>query len=96
MNDEIQAVPTSEEDLRKQAVSSLKRKRAFLHTFFTYVVVNLCLVGIWALGGAGYFWPGWVIGGWGIGLAFQAWAAYGRRRKITEDEVSREMQRLRG
>jgi hypothetical protein len=59
------------------------------------VVVNALLVGIWALTGADYFWPIWVIGGWGIGLAFQAYGAYGRRREISEDQVAREMQRLK-
>jgi hypothetical protein len=37
------------------------------------VVVNLVLVGIWALSRGGYFWPIWVIMGWSVGLAFNAW-----------------------
>jgi hypothetical protein len=96
MNDEIQMAPASEEDLRKEAVASLNRKRAFRQTVFAYLVVNALLIVIWAVSGAGYFWPVWVIGGWGIGLAFQAWGAYGQRRGISEDEVSREMSRIRG
>ena len=96
MNDEIQMAPASEEDLRKEAVASLNRKRAFRQTVFAYLVVNALLIGTWAVSGAGYFWPVWVIGGWGIGLAFQAWGAYGQRRRISEDEVSREMSRIRG
>src|SRR3954466_10178190 len=34
-----------------------------------YVSVNLLLIGIWAAGGGGYFWPIWPILGWGIGVA---------------------------
>ena len=34
-----------------------------------YVAVSLMLVAIWALTGAGYFWPIWPILGWGIVLA---------------------------
>jgi class 3 adenylate cyclase len=34
-----------------------------------YVLVNVLLIGIWAAGGGGYFWPVWVILGWGIGVA---------------------------
>jgi hypothetical protein len=86
---------SSEEDLRQEAVASLNRKRAFKQTVFAYLVVNALLVGIWAVTGADYFWPIWVIGGWGIGLAFQGWGAYGRRREISEDEVAREMRRLK-
>jgi 2TM domain len=86
---------SSEEDLRKEAVASINRKRTFKQTAVAYVVVNAILIGIWALSGADYFWPIWVIGGWGIGLAFQAWGAYGQRRGISEDEVAREMQRMK-
>jgi fatty acid desaturase len=96
MNDRMQTIASTEEELRERAVASLKRKAAFRHMLFVYVVVNLVLIGIWALGGAGYFWPGWVIGGWGIAVAFQAWDVYGRRREITEDDISSEMNRLRG
>jgi hypothetical protein len=95
-DDEIQVAGTSEEDLRQQAITRLKKKDAFKKTLFAYVLVNLFLVGIWALSDQGYFWPAWVIGGWGIGLAFQAYDAYGHRGTITEDEVRREMEKLRG
>ena len=95
MNDEPQLTPTTEDELRKEAVKSIQRKRGFRQTVLAYVIVNIALVIVWAATGAGYFWPAWVIGGWGIGLAFQAYDAYGRRRTISEDEISGEMQRLR-
>ncbi len=96
MNDELQVTPTNEEDLRKEAVKSIQRKQSFKQTAFAYVVVNLLLIGIWAISGTDtYFWPIWVIGGWGIGLAFQAYDAYGRRRTVSEDQIASEMQRLR-
>ncbi len=95
-DDDIQVVPTSEEDLRQEAVKSVKRKQSFKQTVFAYVVVNLFLVGIWAIGGTdNFFWPVFVIGGWGIGLAFQAYDAYGRRHTIGESDISSEMERLR-
>jgi class 3 adenylate cyclase len=34
-----------------------------------YLLVNVLLIGIWAASGGGYFWPVWVILGWGIGVA---------------------------
>jgi hypothetical protein len=57
-----------------------------------YLIVNALLVVIWAATGAGYFWPIWPIAGWGIGVAFNAWAVY-FERPITEDEIRREMER---
>ena len=94
-DDEIQVAPRSEEELRKAAISSIKRKRDFTQHLVSYVVINAVLVGIWAVSGQGYFWPIWVIGGWGIGIVFHAWDTFGRRRMVTEDQVSREMDRLR-
>lgn len=40
----------------------------------SYVAVNALLVIIWALTGAGYFWPIWPILGWGVGIASHAMA----------------------
>ena len=71
-------------------------KDTFKKSLVAYVLVNAFLVGIWALSDSGEFWPIWVIGGWGIGLGFQAYDAYGHRAAVSEDEVQREMQRLRG
>jgi len=38
----------------------------------TYVAVMLLLVAVWALTGAGYFWPIWPMLGWGIGVLADA------------------------
>jgi 2TM domain len=86
--------PTSEDQLREQAIKVANKKRDFRTHLVAYVLVNALLVGIWAISGAGYFWPMWVIGGWGIGVAFNAWDVYGRR-PMTEEQIQREMERLR-
>ena len=44
----------------------------------TYVVINVFLVAIWALAGGGYFWPAWVILGWGLAVVLQAMATFAR------------------
>jgi 2TM domain len=95
MADPIDTTTANEQELREQAVASIKKKRGFKQTVLAYVVINIALVIIWAATGADYFWPAWVIGGWGIGLVFQGYDAYGRRQSITEDEISGEMQKLR-
>jgi hypothetical protein len=43
-----------------------------------YVGVCLMLVAIWALTGAGYFWPIWPILGWGIGVLADTGGRLGR------------------
>lgn len=79
-------------ELRKEALERIKARRGFAPHLIAYVVVNAFLVGVWAVSGGGYFWPAWVIGGWGIGIVMHAWAAF-FQKPITEDEVRREMQR---
>ena len=52
----------------------------------SYVLVMLLLVAIWALTGAGYFWPVWPMLGWGIGVLSHASAVGwrpGRARRVS-------------
>jgi hypothetical protein len=91
----MEVAPRTEEELREQAVSRLKKKRDFRGHVFIYVAVNAMLVVIWAITGAHFFWPIFPILGWGIGVAANAWDVYGRK-PISEDEIRRETERLRG
>src|SRR3712207_1109509 len=45
---------------------------AFGHHLRSYLMVMALLVAIWALTGAGYFWPVWPALGWGIGVVSHA------------------------
>mgnify|MGYP000744653615 FL=1 len=58
----------NEHEARKY-VSKLRR---FYTDALIYAIVNLGLILIWAISGGGYFWPIWVIIGWGIGLGVHA------------------------
>lgn len=51
-----------------------------------------CRVGIWALGGFGYFWPGWVLAGWGVLLDLDGWHAY-YPPDVTEEDIQSEMRK---
>jgi hypothetical protein len=84
-----------EGQLREEALKSLRKKRDFKTHLLMYVVVNAFLIGIWAVSDGGFFWPMFVLGGWGIGLIGNAWDVYGRK-PITEDEIRREAERMRG
>jgi hypothetical protein len=80
------------DDLRAAALRRVKAKRAFTQDCVSYAVINAFLIGVWAVSGHGYFWPIWVMLGWGIALAMHGYAVYGRRG-ITEDDIQREMER---
>jgi len=77
---------------REAAIERLKAKRAFQGNVVSFVVINAFLIGIWAVSGAGFFWPIFIILGWGFGLVMHAWQVYGRHG-ITEDDVQREIQK---
>jgi hypothetical protein len=57
-------------------------------------VVNAFLILVWAVTSAGYFWPAWVLGGWGIGLVLHGWEVF-VRRPVTDADVQAELQRQR-
>ena len=79
------------QERRDAAIKRIKDKREFKTHAVSYVVVNLFLIGVWAVSGGGYFWPGWVMAGWGIGLVLHGWQTYRGERPITEEDIQREM-----
>jgi hypothetical protein len=85
----------SEDELRAFAAKRVKEKREFWQHLVAYVIVNAALIGIWAIGERDYFWPGWVLFGWGIGILFHAWNTF-FSRPVTDADVEAEIERLRG
>jgi 2TM domain len=84
---------TREQAPRDRAMTQLKKQRDFRNHLLVYVLVNAFLVTIWAVTDVhGFFWPVFVIAGWGIGLVMNAWDVYWRH-EITEEEIQREMER---
>jgi hypothetical protein len=87
--------PRTEQELREQAVARLKKKREFRSHLLSYLAINAMLVAIWAIAGGGFFWPIFPILGWALfGLIPHAYEVY-FRKPLSEDEINREMQRLR-
>ncbi|HEU4491860.1 MAG TPA: 2TM domain-containing protein [Jiangellales bacterium] len=88
-------VPETDRDreLRERATKRLKARRDLQAHTLAFVTVNAFLVVIWYVTGADFFWPVFLIFGWGIGLAFNAWDVYSPG--ITPDKVDAEVERLR-
>jgi hypothetical protein len=80
-------------DERAEARRRVLAKREFVSHLVAYVVINAFLVTVWALSGAGYFWPVWVLAGWGIGLVLHGWETF-LRHPVTEADVDAELRRL--
>ncbi|MEW6554636.1 MAG: 2TM domain-containing protein [Actinomycetota bacterium] len=61
----------------------------------SYVIVNVFLIIIWAITGAGYPWFVWVMIGWGIGVAFHLMHYFmdvhgeSRRQRMIQKEMDR-------
>ena len=53
-----------------------ERQRDFQKRAFGFVTGVVICVGIWALTGAAYFWPGWVILFGGVDIARRAYTTY--------------------
>lgn len=74
----------------EQARARALRKRKFRGDLASYIVINAFLIGIWAFSGLGYFWPGWVLAGWGVLLILDAWDTF-YRHDVTEEDIQREL-----
>ena len=86
--------PTYEiaDDLRNQARKHIEKRQGLQVSLLAFVVINAFVVGIWAVSGSGYFWPGWLMAAWGVGLIFQIWDYF--RRPVTEADVDDEIRRM--
>jgi 2TM domain len=90
--DTERAVPRSPE--YEEARRRVERRRKFHADLVAYALINAFLIVVWAVSGFGYFWPGWVLGGWGVLLLLDAWNTF-HRRPVTESDVEEELHRSR-
>jgi hypothetical protein len=84
---------STDAELRQRAVKRLEDRRGLMAHSLAYVSVNMLLVAIWWVTGAGFFWPVFPIFGWGIGLAFHTWDVLWPA--AGEAQIQAEMERLR-
>ena len=90
---EIRAEASADSE-REGTRKRLQDRRDFGSHVVAYVVVNSFAVAVWALTGAGYFWPAWVTTSWGVGLVLHAWETF-VRRPVTEADIDAELRRYR-
>jgi hypothetical protein len=84
---------TTQSTAREEARKRIESRRNLQGGLIAYVVFNAFFVLVWAMTGGGYFWPGWIIGGWGAGMVMGIWAYL--RGPVTETDVDEELRRMR-
>jgi 2TM domain-containing protein len=86
---------TDEELLRQRAVRQLKKRRDFYGHLLVFVLVNAAVITIWAMtNDGGFFWPIFLILGWGVGLVMNAWDVFYTSYE-DEGQIQREIDRIR-
>ena len=81
-------------EMRERAIKQLKKRRDYKGHLLIYFLVNTFLVVIWFVtSSGGFFWPVFIMVGWGIGVVMNAWDVY-FAEEIGEDDIRREMDRL--
>lgn len=78
----------------ERARARAEKKRKLRADLVAYAVINAFLIGVWAVTGFGYFWPGWVLAGWGVLLLLGAWEVL-LRHQLTEEDIQRELSKGR-
>lgn len=81
-----------EESPRTQARKRIEKRRGLQSGTVAYVVINAFLVGVWWATGGGYFWPAWILGGWGVGMVLGWWDYL--RAPVTEADIEAELRRM--
>ena len=78
---------------RDLAIKRIKAKNDFIVHLLIYLAINGMLVFTWAFTGAGFFWPIFLIVGWGIGVVAHGYQVYWGT-SYSEERIRREMEML--
>lgn len=86
-------MPGTPKDAREAARKRIEDRRGFVPHLIMYVVFNTGLILLWlSSGGHGFFWPGILLVGWGVGVVAHAWNAF-FSKPISEADVDHELER---
>ncbi|MEO8209418.1 MAG: 2TM domain-containing protein [bacterium] len=64
----------------EEARKKVKALKGFYSNLFAYIIVNIFLAILNLLTSPDHLWFLWVVLGWGIGLAIQAYSIFGKSR----------------
>ncbi len=90
---ELSEISPTNNSARAFARKRIEKRRSLQAGLVAYVVINAFLVAVWAMTGAGYFWPAWVIAGWGVGMLLGLWDYL--RGPVTDRDIDDELDRIR-
>lgn len=83
------------DDIRSLAKKRLQKKADFKSYLFVWAFVSALVTVIWFFTTPeSLFWPGFVIGGMGIGALLAWWDAYGPDQSITEADIDAEIKKM--
>ncbi|MBK9332397.1 MAG: 2TM domain-containing protein [Ignavibacteria bacterium] len=68
-----------------EARKRVKALKGFYTNLFVFIVVNIFLMIINLITSPGNLWFLWVVFGWGIGIAFQAFSVFGKNAVLGSD-----------
>jgi fatty acid desaturase len=94
MGNDVKSEDLTSDDPRTAAIARLKAKQHLAYKAGSFAVLTVFFVAIWAISGAGYFWPAWIMVGFAFALAGELWSFYSRKG-ITEADIEREMSKAR-
>ena len=87
---------STDDELRSLAERNLKKQADFKSFLVVWLFVSALVTVIWFFATPGIlFWPGFVIGGMGIGALVSWWDAYGPNTGITEADIDAEVERMK-
>jgi hypothetical protein len=85
----------SEEEIYEEARKRVKAKREFFSHLAAYVAVNVLLIIIWAVTGAGFPWFLFPLCGWGIGLFFHYMNTFVFTARLDKTAIEKEAEKIR-
>lgn len=87
----------SEEEIYRKARERVEEKKGFYIHLLVYILVNIMLIIIWVVTGAGFPWFIFPLGGWGIGILFHFLGifVFSQRTGWERRQVEKEVERLK-